>query len=450
MSEFTFPIGIHTPPQHAQALPDKVDVVIIGGGVIGICAALFLRRQGQSVFVCEKGRVAGEQSSRNWGWIRQQGRDPDELPIMMEANRLWQDLNAQLDCAIGLQQGGIVYFSDSDSELEQYETFTSLAADHGLESNLMSRSQVQAMIPDLDRSYRGALHTPSDMRAEPWVAVPALARLAAAEGVLIRENCAVRRLDTQNGQISGVITEHGHIACEQALLCGGAWSSLFLQGHGVRIPQLSVRATVVKTSELPEVFAGGAVDSKLAFRHRADGGYSLATSSTHDLFLGWDGMRHAKAFWPAVKNDPFNNRINPFGPPNYPDSWTVKRTWSANDETPFERTRVINPAPSQKAMRIIKKSFDRAFPQFKGWSVSSAWAGLIDTMPDVVPIIDQCSDIPGLTIATGMSGHGFGIGPGVGRVVADMMSGKHSNHILYRFRYDRFKNGDPIILGPAL
>ena len=196
MSAFTFPIGTHTPGQHAQALPDKVDVVIIGGGVIGICAALFLSRHGHSVFVCEKGRVAGEQSSRNWGWIRQQGRDPDELPIMMEANRLWQDLNAQLDCDIGLRQGGIVYFSDSDSELERYETFTTLAAEHGLQSNLMSRAQVQAMIPDLNRSYRGALHTPSDMRAEPWMAVPALARLAAAEGVLIHENCAVRRLDT--------------------------------------------------------------------------------------------------------------------------------------------------------------------------------------------------------------------------------------------------------------
>jgi glycine/D-amino acid oxidase-like deaminating enzyme len=161
-------------------------------------------------------------------------------------------------------------------------------------------------------------------------------------------------------------------------------------------------------------------------------------------------MRHAKSFWPAVKNDPFNNRINPFGPPNYPDSWTVKRSWTADEETPFERTRILNPAPSQKAMRIIKKSFDRAFPQFKGWTVSGAWAGLIDTMPDVVPIIDRCSDIPGLTIATGMSGHGFGIGPGVGRLVADMMSGKQSNHMLHRFRYDRFKNGDPIILSPAL
>ena len=450
MSAFIFPIGIHTPPQYSQALPNKVDVAIIGGGVIGICAALFLRRQGYSVFVSEKGRVAGEQSSRNWGWIRQQGRDPDELPIMMEANRLWQELNTQLDCDIGLRQGGIVYFSDNDDELEQYEAFTSLAAEHGLRSHLMSRSEVQSLIPNLNKSYRGALHTPSDMRAEPWMAVPALARLATAEGVLIRENCAARRLDIKNGQISGVITEHGYVACEQVLLCGGAWSSLFLQAHGVRIPQLSVRATVVKTSVLPEVFAGGAVDRKLAFRHRADGGYSLATSSTHDLFLGWDGIRHAKSFWPAIKNDPLNNRINPFGPPNYPDSWTVNRSWNADEVTPFEHTRVLNPAPSQKAMRIIKKSFDRAFPQFKGCSVSGAWAGLIDTMPDVVPIIDRCSDIPGLTIATGMSGHGFGIGPGVGRVVADMMTGKRSNHVLHRFRYNRFKNGDPINLGPGL
>jgi len=450
MSAFTFPVGLQTPSQHVQALPDKVDVVIIGGGVIGICAALFLRRQGKSVFVCEKGRIAGEQSSRNWGWIRQQGRDPDELPIMMEANRLWQELDAQLDCNIGLRQGGIVYFSDSDSELERYEAFTSLAAEYGLESNLMSRAQVQALIPALTKSYRGALYTPSDMRAEPWVAVPALARLATNEGALIRENCAVRRLETKNGQVTGVITEHGQIACEQVLLCGGAWSSLFLQAHGVQIPQLSVRATVLKTSELPEVFTGGAVDSKLAFRHRADGGYSLATSSTHDLYLGWDGLRHAKSFWPAVKNDPLNNRINPFGPPNYPDSWRVKRIWHADEQTPFERTRILNPAPSQKALRIIKKSFDSAFPQFKGWSVAGAWAGLIDTMPDVVPIIDHCSDLSGLTIATGMSGHGFGIGPGVGRVVADMMTGKKSNHNVSRFRYGRFKNGDPIILGPAL
>src|SRR5210317_912702 len=120
MSAFTFPIGIHTPLQHAQALPDKVDIVIIGGGVIGICAALFLRRHGQSVFVCEKGRVAGEQSSRNWGWIRQQGRDPDELPIMMEANGLWRELAEETNVNIGLKQGGVAYLAKSEKELAGY------------------------------------------------------------------------------------------------------------------------------------------------------------------------------------------------------------------------------------------------------------------------------------------------------------------------------------------
>ena len=450
MSAFTFPIGTHTPPEHTQALPDKVDVVIIGGGVVGICAALFLRRKGFSVFVCEKGRIAGEQSSRNWGWIRQQGRDPDELPIMIEANRLWHEVAPQLDCDIGLRQGGIVYFSNDDNELGRYNDFTKLAFEHGLESSLLSSAQVGDLIPSLNKSYRGALHTPSDMRAEPWLAVPAIARLAQAEGAILREDCAVRRLTMTDGHVTGVVTEHGEVACEQVLLAGGAWSSLFLQAHGVRIPQLSVRATVVKTSPLPEIFAGGAVDSELAFRHRSDGGYSLATSSTHDLFLGWDGVRHAKLFWPAIKSDPFNNRINPFGPKDYPDSWSIKRNWADTDKSPFETTRVLNPAPSKKALRIIQRSFDRAFPQFQGWSIAGAWAGLIDTMPDVVPIIDHCAEIPGLTIATGMSGHGFGIGPGVGKIVADLMSGHRINHTLTRFRFGRFQDGTPITLGPAL
>ena len=183
MSAFTFPIGIHT-PGHSMRRRYPIRWMLLSSVAASLVFAppFSCAVYGHSVFVCEKGRVAGEQSSRNWGWIRQQGRDPEELPIMMEANRLWQDLNSQLDCDIGLRQGGIVYFSDSDSELERYETFTSLAAEHGLQSNLMSRSQVQAMIPDLNRSYRGALHTPSDMRAEPWVAVPALARLAAVRG----------------------------------------------------------------------------------------------------------------------------------------------------------------------------------------------------------------------------------------------------------------------------
>ena len=87
------PVTIGTPVRFRDELPEAADVVIVGGGVIGVFAALYLARAGKRVVVCEKGRIAGEQSSRNWGWIRQHGRDAAELPIMMEAARLWQEVD---------------------------------------------------------------------------------------------------------------------------------------------------------------------------------------------------------------------------------------------------------------------------------------------------------------------------------------------------------------------
>ena len=81
--------GPFTPP---QSCPKKADVVIIGGGIIGVSTAWFLAKQGIDVVLCEKGHIAGEQSGRNWGWVRQQGRDPRELPMMIESMRIWREL----------------------------------------------------------------------------------------------------------------------------------------------------------------------------------------------------------------------------------------------------------------------------------------------------------------------------------------------------------------------
>ncbi len=78
------PITEAVPVRFSDPLPDAVDVVVIGAGVAGTATAYFLAERGVSVLLCDKGRVAGEQSSRNWGWIRQQGRDHAELPIMID------------------------------------------------------------------------------------------------------------------------------------------------------------------------------------------------------------------------------------------------------------------------------------------------------------------------------------------------------------------------------
>src|SRR4051795_5299980 len=91
------------------APPARTTVVIVGGGIIGVCTAFFLARKGVPVVLCEKGEIAAEQSSRNWGWCRKMGRDPLELPLAMEALRLWAEMNSLVEAETGFRRSGIVY-----------------------------------------------------------------------------------------------------------------------------------------------------------------------------------------------------------------------------------------------------------------------------------------------------------------------------------------------------
>lgn len=445
-----FPISDAAPVTYPGPPPARADVVVIGGGVIGVCTALYLARTGLRVTLVEKGRIAGEQSSRNWGWIRQTGRDLDELPIMIEANRLWRDLAKETNIDIGLRQVGVTYLARSQKQLTGYARWLSLAQAVGLESRILTSSETAALIPSMSRSYAGALHTPSDLRAEPWVAVPALAGIAARAGVTIVENCAVRTLDIAAGRLTGVMTEAGPIVASEVVLAAGAWSSLFLRQHGLDLPQLSVRATVAATAPLPQDYLGGAADDRVAFRARADGGYTLAAGGAVDLFVGPDAFRALPKYLPQLMDDPLGVRLTPAAPRGFPDGWGTARRWSADTQSPFERMRVLDPAPNRRKIAKMTQAFSALFPEMGEIKIATAWAGMIDVMPDVVPVVDRVAAIPGLTIGTGMSGHGFGIGPGMGRVLAALVTGDDVGHDLRRFRLSRFSDGTPIRIGPSL
>jgi glycine/D-amino acid oxidase-like deaminating enzyme len=445
-----FPLSETDPVTFAGPLPEAADVVVIGGGIIGVMTAWHLAKKGLRTVLLEKGRIAAEQSSRNWGWIRAQGRDPAELPIMAEAASMWRQMAAEIGEDIGLRQSGVAYLAAKPDEVARYEEWLPHAKEHGLDSTILTRDATQQMLPDAAISWAGALWTASDMRAEPWVAVPALARAAAREGVTIIEGCAARLIDVAAGRVAGVITEAGRIAAPAVVVSGGAWSSLLLRRHGVTIPQLSVRATVAATGPLPQVFEGGAVDDRLAFRRRKDGGYTLAPSGFHELFIGPDAFRAFGSFTRQLLADPLGTRLLPAAPKNYPDAWGTARRWSGDDISPFEKMRVLNPAPNQRKVAGLAKAFEETFPKMGPVTISSAWAGMIDTMPDVVPVIDNAASLPGLTIATGMCGHGFGIGPAFGRIVAQLVTGEAPGHDINRFRLSRFHDGSKLVLGPNL
>ncbi|MER9295947.1 FAD-binding oxidoreductase [Mesorhizobium sp. M0621] len=445
-----FPFSEADPIQHPGPPPKTSEVVIVGGGIIGVTTALFLAKRNIPVTLLEKGRVAAEQSSRNWGWIRKQGRDADELPIVIEACRLWRQLAEECGEDIGLNQTGVTYLANSDKDMTGFEEFMKIAAIHELDTRLLDADETAKLIKGMSRKFQGAMTTPSDMRAEPWLAVPALARLAVRNGAKIVENCAARTLEISAGRIRGVWTEAGHIETPSVLVAGGAWSSLFLRRHGVSIPQLSVRVTVAATEPMPEIYAGAAAEEHIAFRRRQDGGYTLAPGGSNLLYLGPDAFRHATKYLPAFMANPLGTRYFPFAPSGYPDSWSTPRDWAPDTQSPFERMRVLNPAAECSGLRSIERNFRHLFPQFETVRLKAGWGGMIDAMPDVVPVVDHVRAVGGLFVATGMSGHGFGIGPGIGRVVSDMIQGNETGHDLSRFRLSRFHDGSAVRLGPAL
>ena len=109
------------PVRSDDALPAHADVVIIGGGIIGTSAALFLAQKGVSTVLCEKGHIAGEQSSRNWGWCRKMARDPRELPLAIESLRIWERLNEMVEAETGFRTSGIMYLAQTQTDLARFE-----------------------------------------------------------------------------------------------------------------------------------------------------------------------------------------------------------------------------------------------------------------------------------------------------------------------------------------
>ncbi|MBX2824021.1 MAG: FAD-binding oxidoreductase [Gammaproteobacteria bacterium] len=439
------PVSLATPVQFDDDLPEQVDVVVVGGGIIGISAAQQLAERGQRVVVLEKGRVAGEQSSRNWGWVRQTGRDAAELPIMMESNRIWRDLAASTgENSLAFHQQGVLYLADTEADMIAYEEFSQLALTHGLECRLLSSSEVATQLPDAGHRWLGGLTTPSDGRVEPWFAVPALARAVQRTGVSIIENCAAIEVEQASGAVSAVVSEKGRVNCAQVLVAGGAWSSALLQRAGISLPQLSVKSTVMRVENLPDSCTSNCADGDIAFARRADGAHTVALNGYHEFYIGPDAFRHLLPYRQAALSSWHTTHFRFPPPAHYPDSWN-----RAQRRKPMEfnsRSRLLNPEPDA---RLVDKMVDLLGLRFPDCDIKPThlWAGLIDTLPDFVPVLDE-SPLSGLFIATGFSGHGFGIGPGAGRVMADLMLQNPVEHALDRFRFSRFSDGSKLMLGP--
>lgn len=417
-------------------LPVHSSVVVIGGGIIGVSTALALAQKGIPVTLCEKGRIGGEQSSRNWGWTRIMGRDAAEIPLGVESLRLWADMDRITGSDTGWRRCGIVYLCETERELAGQDSWLANAREYQIDSRRLSPGEIPDVLPGIAGRFAGAIHTPDDGRAEPGQATLAIAAAAVRAGATIITDTAIRGIDRIGGRVCGVITERGRISCDQVVLAGGAWSRLFAGNAGVDLPSLLILGSVMRTHKLdgaPETSAGG---GRFAFRKRLDGGYNIARRNGSISDITPDSFRQLRTYWPALLSGWRELRLRVGR--RFLEEWRTPRAWSMNEITPFERIRVLDPEPSERVLAEGRTALMRAFPAFAAMREAGRWGGMMDVTPDAVPVISNVPAVPGLHIAAGFSGHGFGLGPGAGRLMADLVAGDTPVVDPGPYRFDRF------------
>jgi glycine/D-amino acid oxidase-like deaminating enzyme len=254
----------------------------------------------------------------------------------------------------------------------------------------------------------------------------------------------VRGVETQAGRVSGAITENGRIGCDSEVLAGGAWSRLFCGNLGIDLPQLKVRASVMRTASIegpPQTAVGGA---GFSFRKRLDGGYTVANRGASTAEIVPDSFRLFFKFLPALRAQWNDLRLR-LGS-RFFEELRIPRRWALDVVSPFERIRILNPEPDIRLLDQAYATLAQTFPVFANVPIVDRWAGFVDVLPDIIPVIGPVNSVPGFFVASGFSGHGFGIGPAAGRLMADLVTGDRPIVDPSPFRYERFIDGLPTII----
>jgi len=425
---------------NSEGFSERCDVAVIGGGIVGVATAYELARRGVSVVLLEKGVIGGEQSGRNWGWVRQQNRDLHELPLAMQSLGRWRELSEELGEDIGFRRAGILYGTEHQSDVAQWEAWLARAREVGFSSEILSARELASRIPSGRAKWAGGVWSVTDGRAEPSKAAPAIARGAQRLGAKVYQNCAVRGLDTSAGRVGGIWTERGRLAADTVVLAGGAWSALFCQRHGIDLPAINVMGTALRTAEAPGVIEGCFAGPNFALRRRLDGGYTIAVPGYGRVELAPQNLRHSVRFRTMFRSK-LQKKLKIRIGSSFFHGPEANAAWREGDISPFEKTRVLDPRPDKEWLQCALQNVARVFPELSGLRIAHAWAGAIDTTPDLVPVISKVDATPGLVIASGFSGHGFGLGPGVGMLVSRLVMDDAPQFNIAPFRLARFSDG---------
>lgn len=374
-------------------MTSAAEVVIIGGGIIGNAAAYYLSKRGASVIVLEGSDFIGNGgSSRNGGGVRQSGRDKRELPIAMWGiETLWPTLSEELGVDCEYFQKGNLRLGKTEAHLKTLARLADNARSCGLDVRMIDRDEVRAINPYLSDEVVGASWCPTDGHANPLVTTLAFYRKARELGARFYSGAQVTEIRKIAGKAKQVVTAGGDVfEGDTILLAAGYDSRAIAHTVGLDIPMYAMHNEVIVTEAMPPMFWQMLGTAEANF-------YGHQTPHGSFVFGGHSGLEDFTELTPGV---PQTNSIT---------------------------------APA------VCRAIEGYFPALKEAKIVRTWAGWIDMCLDLVPIMGRVEEVPGLVLACAFSGHGFGIGPAVGKLLSQVCLDEEPEVSLEEFRYSRFR-----------
>ena len=417
------------------------DAVVIGAGIAGCATAYYLSKKGLNVVVVDKGEVGDEQSSRAWGFVRQQARTARELPLMIAGAIVWQEMEKELGADVEWNQGGSLTLAGDEEILGRIRAWLKVGEQFGIETRFLTNEDVKELLPAMRGEWLGAMYTPSDGHAQPNKATNAIAIGAREHGALFRTMEAVEGIEVTDGQVSAVVTERDRIVTKNVVCAAGAWSHKVARMVGQTLPYRMVRASVGQTNPTDHITDMAVIGPRIAFRQRPTGEVYIAPGpGGTDYDVDLDSFKHIRLFMPNFRRNREMFRLH-VGSALIKD---ILRSLpgSPSRRHPFAHTVGVEPEPNRKVIDKALITFKSMFPDLQDLKIEHYWSGRIDATPDALPVIGEADSPKGFYFCTGFSGRGIGIGPIAGKVTAELIADGESSVDIHALRHSRFMDGD--------
>ncbi|MCD7856159.1 MAG: FAD-binding oxidoreductase [Clostridiales bacterium] len=368
------------------------ETVVIGGGIIGCGISYYLAKKGVSVICLEGSDFIGNGgSSRNGGGVRQSGRDPRELPFVMYGiKNYWPTLSEELEVDCEYHQDGNLRLGKNEKHKKILEGLTERAVKVGLDVRMIDGDEVRRINPYLSDEVTCASWCPTDGHANPLTTTLGYYKSARRLGVRFITGEKAVELKKMKGKLRKVICESGNVyEGETIVLAAGYESRKIAETIGIDIPMQKILLEALVTEAEPHMFDQmlGTAEADFYGHQTKHGSFVFGGSS------GYEGFTEIY-------------------------------------ETPFSYS---------KTAPCVCRGIIKYFPNLLNAKIVRTWAGWMDQCLDGVPVLGNVEEVPGLVLACGFSGHGFGIAPGAASQIAELITEGKTAVDLSALHYDRFK-----------